>query len=71
MTSQEKTEIRNSVHDLNNALNAINLQSEVAMLRMEQEQVQEAFESMRAIREECRRAAQLGRALYERLEPYE
>lgn len=68
LDDDEKKQCRKFIHEMNNRLNQIALQSELAILNMKKGEIDEAEESLNWVLESCRNSHQGVRDFYDRLE---
>jgi len=67
MTVPEKKAVKDFVHDINNVLNAISMQTELALLHADSGNLPEIEKALTAIQAECRRAARTSQDAYDEL----
>ncbi|MEJ2256664.1 MAG: hypothetical protein P8X98_06595 [Woeseiaceae bacterium] len=67
MTASEQKALQRFVHHMNNSLNAISMQTELALLHTESENIAEIAMALKTIQTECRRASAKSQKAYEEL----
>lgn len=59
LSESEKRELKDALHKLNNALNSISMQAELARMYVERSEPAKALEALDTVMAQCRRASEV------------